>query len=55
MWGVVTHHGRAYAVIDLRVFFNVGGGATSPPEPRIITLESHDRDIALLVDGLLVP
>lgn len=53
VWGVVTYHGRAYAVIDLRTFFNVT--STPPPgagEPRIITLESHERDIALLVDAI---
>ena len=54
VWGVVTHHGRAYAVIDLRTFFNVTGSGPAPvaAEQRIITLESHDRDIALLVDGI---
>ena len=53
VWGVDTHHGRAYAVIDLRTFFNVTG---SPPavaaEQRIIALESADRDLALLVDAV---
>lgn len=54
VWGVVTYHGRAYAVIDLRTFFAVSGSgpATVPQDQRIITLESHDRDIALLVDGI---
>ncbi len=53
VWGVVTYHGRAYAVIDLRTFFNVGSvAAPIASEQRIITLEVHDRDIALLVDAV---
>lgn len=53
VWGVITYHGRAYAVIDLRSFFNVSGAqAVVPAEQRIITLESHERDIALLVDSI---
>jgi chemotaxis signal transduction protein len=53
VWGVVTYHGRAYAVIDLRTFFNVTGAAVPVvADQRIITLESHDRDIALLVDAI---
>ena len=53
VWGVVTYHGRAYAVIDLRTFFNVGSvAAPIAAEQRIITLEVHDRDIALLVDAV---
>jgi len=53
VWGVATYHGRAYAVIDLRTFFNVTGKdapAVSPADQRIIALEMQDRDIALLVD-----
>ena len=54
VWGVDTHHGRAYAVIDLRTFFGAKdeGGAPLPMDQRIIALESHDRDIALLVDAV---
>jgi chemotaxis signal transduction protein len=54
VWGVATYHGRAYAVIDLRSFFNVSGTGPlpEPAEQRIITLESHERDIALLVDSV---
>ena len=53
VWGVTTYHGRAYAVIDLRTFFNVSGKdapAVSPANQRIIALEVQDRDLALLVD-----
>ncbi len=54
VWGVDTHHGRAYAVIDLRTFFAVPSGtpAAVASEQRIIALESHDRDLALLVDAV---
>ena len=53
VWGVDTHHGRAYAVIDLRTFFGVKDVPPAPPgEQRIIALESHDRDVALLVDAV---
>jgi chemotaxis signal transduction protein len=53
VWGVATYHGRAYAVIDLRTFFNVTGKdapGVSAQEQRILALEMPDRDIALLVD-----
>lgn len=55
VWGVATYHGRAYAVIDLRTFFNVTGKdapAVSSQEQRILALEMQDRDIALLVDAV---
>ena len=53
VWGVDTHHGRAYAVIDLRIFFNVTGvAAPVAADQRIIALESPDRDLALLVDAV---
>ena len=55
VWGVATYHGRAYAVIDLRTFFNVSGKDTPPvsqPEQRVIALEVQDRDVALLVDAI---
>lgn len=53
VWGVDTHHGRAYAVIDLRTFFGVRDAAAPvPSEQRIIALESHDKDLALLVDAV---
>src|SRR5688500_8997998 len=31
VWGVATFHGRAYAVIDLRTFFNVSGKDSPGP------------------------
>lgn len=55
VWGVATYHGRAYAVIDLRTFFNVSGKDTPPVnamEQRVIALEVQDRDVALLVDAI---
>ena len=53
VWGVATYHGRAYAVIDLRTFFNVTGKdapGVVAADQRILALEVQDRDIALLVD-----
>lgn len=55
VWGVATHHGRAYAVIDLRIFFNAGGKdvqAAGAQDARILALEVQDRDVALLVDAV---
>lgn len=55
VWGVATYHGRAYAVIDLRTFFNVSGKEAPAPsslEQRVIALEVQDRDLALLVDAV---
>ena len=53
VWGVDTHHGRAYAVIDLRTFFNVPGQVAPAvaADQRIIALESASNRPVIWATG----